>query len=508
MSFFRVFLAASVVVVGSIASPCPDPALAQGTARIPEMLERVMPGVVTVAVTEMSETKAIFGAAGASPLDTAYRRVLDLSDAKSSGSGFMVEQGGRKYIVTNAHVVESASGTGSIFAYSINQTRYPMRIAGADSFYDIALLEFSGTPPGAELATLAFRGSEPRIGETVLAIGNPLGQYPYSVTSGIIGGKNRFLGGLTGRLGYVQSSATTTWGNSGGPLVDTDGKVVGINTRIEIAGQGDQAFVQSQLNFALDARIAARLVQEILANGGRLRRAFLGLDIEQDVVIGARRVDPGPVVIAGVVPDSPAARALGAKKGFRIDRIGAEVVRNIDEALAALESVRPDATVAIEITSPQGRSETIEIRTAALSEENLMAAAQFLLREKVAAQALPRGGAVYVRSAASRGSNTGAPSPSAQYYPVQKPNIPGVPPKAIPAPQSPELLLIAVGLVRGEERLLYRVANLSQLGAAIKLVAMTGRVDFVLSAGPQSQPVVRSLWLSGRENVAGRTVVY
>ena len=159
---------------------------------MPDMLEKVLPaGAFTVAVNQVSQSKAVFGATPSSPIDAAYEKVLDLAEAKGSGSGFVVECSGKKYVVTNAHVIENAVGPNSIVAYSIDRTRYQMRIAGADSLYDLALLEFVEPQPGKELRAVEFRPDEPRIGEMAYAIGNPLGNYPYTVTNGIVSGKNR-----------------------------------------------------------------------------------------------------------------------------------------------------------------------------------------------------------------------------------------------------------------------------------------------------------------------------
>jgi S1-C subfamily serine protease len=480
------------------------PAFAQSSSA-PDMLERVIPGVVTVAVNEIDPAKGILMAAGASPLDVAYRRVLDLSDAKASGSGFVISFGGKKYVVTNAHVIERSLRPEAIAVYTMDQTRYTMKLAGGDSFYDIALLEFVKAQPGKEVPALSFRETEPRIGEIVYAIGNPLGKYPNSVTNGIIGGKGRTFGDLTGRLGYLQSSATITWGNSGGPLVDSEGRVVGVNTRIEVDEEAQ--VIHEQLNFALEAKLAGRIVRELLANNGRLKRAFIGLILEQDLTKKGAQLLEGKTVIGGVFPNSPAAQALAGKIGWRVDRIGSPI-RDLDEALAALESVKPDASVSLEITSPAGKTENVEIRAASLTEEILASMAQSFMHDKAAADVVMRQDTVCLRPQSvtrGAGSKTVA-GPLVQYKSFPKSQKQG----PVPAPkQGSDLMVVAVGyIIEGDDAPVYLINSLANLGAAIKLVSTTGRIDFVVNTEGGGDPIARSLRLSGREDVARRTLIY
>ncbi len=98
-----------------------------------------------------------------------------------------------------------------------------MKLAALDTLWDIAVLSFGDSGPGSELLPLEFRSTEIRLGENVYALGNPLGEYPFSVVPGIISGKNRRDSDLTGIFGFLQTTATLTNGNSGGPLVDAVG---------------------------------------------------------------------------------------------------------------------------------------------------------------------------------------------------------------------------------------------------------------------------------------------
>ncbi len=157
----------------------------------------------------------------------------------------------KKYVITNAHVISSASpGKGNITVFSINRDKYDMEVIGGDSFYDLAILAFI-TPPGPELTTMAFRQDEIRIGEPVYAIGNPMGIFPYSISDGIISAKNRVRNAApTGRMGFLQSTASVFQGNSGEPLIDMKGLVVGINSQLFATDFAGQPEVLSQINFA------------------------------------------------------------------------------------------------------------------------------------------------------------------------------------------------------------------------------------------------------------------
>ena len=109
-----------------------------------------------------------------------------------------------------------------------------------------------------------------------------MGSYPYSVTDGIISAKNRARGGLTGKFGFLQHTATIIWGNSGGPLINEKGEVVGVNSQIAFATAPDGSQVlQQQINFSLEPKITERLINEVLNNNGRVKRSYIGLEVAQ-----------------------------------------------------------------------------------------------------------------------------------------------------------------------------------------------------------------------------------
>ena len=324
-----------------------------------DMLESVLSSVITVGVHKTDFAKKTLGFRGTSLSEIAYEKALDLAGAVTSGSGFVIDKNGKKYVITNAHVIENAlDEEGSIYIYSINRKKYAARVLGGDSFYDIAVLEFIDTP-GPEITTVKFKVEEPRLGETVYAIGNPLGEYPYSVSNGIISAKNRVRGSYTGKFGFLQTTATVIWGNSGGPLVDSKGAVAGINSQIAFAPTPDGGQVwQSQINFALEAKLSERLVNEIIANEGRILRAYLGLEFGQNYkyesdwfgnwyLAGADSLPS----ITGVLPDAPSYSTLSAYTGSQVIKVNGVDVRNTEEILGELEKVKPGSSVNLTLVS-------------------------------------------------------------------------------------------------------------------------------------------------------------
>jgi len=348
----------------------------------PDMLERTLAGVVTIAEYKVASipTRNARGQLMRVPVWKTrsvdlYGKILDLSGAYAHGSGFLIEHKGKKYVVTNAHVVAWATGEpGAIAAFTADGKRYQMKGVGADTGFDIAVLAFRDDQPGKEAPPLTLRKAAARVGERVFALGNPLGKYPFSVSDGIIGGRDRV--GMLTSFGYLQTTATVIWGNSGGPPIDSSGKVVGINTWIEIHEKWGAKFVQPQLNFALESTIAQRVIHELLTNG-RVRRAYLGLRIVRDYrmkqTAAGKVVDPSTAsqpTVASVVPGSPAAKAMGAHLGARILRVNKKPVRNLIEVHKIFENTRPGGKVTFELDTAKG-ARTATVATAEMTDKAL-----------------------------------------------------------------------------------------------------------------------------------------
>ncbi|GAA2051706.1 hypothetical protein GCM10009839_68540 [Catenulispora yoronensis] len=226
-------------------------AMAALSGELADLIEAVMPSVV-----------AIRGERGA--------------DGWTAGSGFVLDDA--CHVVTNNHVVDQAEDlvwTAAIHGYPTQ----PIKILGRDPLTDLAVVEL--TEPHE--ACLELRRTPVRLGEFVLAMGNPLGDYPESVSVGIVSGLSRQLQSPQHERPLqqlIQTDAAVNPGNSGGPLVDLSGGVVGVNTMIRDDAQG--------MAFAVPAATVARIVPQLIADG-RVTRAALGIAVHaRDVDVDGR----------------------------------------------------------------------------------------------------------------------------------------------------------------------------------------------------------------------------
>lgn len=487
-----------------------------------DILEQALSGVVTVAVYQTSEVgNRPLGVRGSQPTaDQAYAKALNLSGAKGSGSGFVVESNGRKYVLTNAHVIESASeASGSLAVFSISQKKYEVRVLGGDALYDVAVLEFVN-PPGPELVALSLRSMPARIGERVYAIGNPEGEYPYTVTDGIVSAKNRMRGGLTGKFGFLQTTATVIWGNSGGPLLDERGQILGMNSQIAFTNtpSGEQIWL-SQINFALETPIIQRLLADVLANDGLVRRAYLGIEISQ--VSSSRRTgqsvpESSLPVLSAVLPDSPGKAQLTPHIGQRIVAVNGEEVRSAEEVLGTFETVRPGSSVTLTFQRDQTPS-TVTIRAATLTPVQLESIARFAMTSNHLTISDSPGGVV-VQLVPDNNlyemdqDRKFKQSPSMMKNSLEKESTvsTAVATGAKTISGSPAAYrVIAAGLHSERASKLWRVNKLSYLGSVCRLMGLSGVIDVGLSDpdNPQNVRFARK-HLSGQEGVTKACLWY
>jgi S1-C subfamily serine protease len=238
---------------------------------------------------------------------------------EGSGSGFTITPDG--YIVTNSHVVEETDNIEVILA---DGNSYKAEVVGEDPATDIALLRISGSRlPMAVLGDSA----KLRVGQVAIAVGNPLG-FQSTVTAGVISALGRSLRSRSGRIieNVIQTDAALNPGNSGGPLVDSRGEVIGINTAIIQYAQG--------ICFAIPVNTVKWVITELLREG-RVVCGFLGIS-GQTVPVPVRVVryhhlshDAG-VQVVDVTPSSPAHQA-GLKEGDVIVALGGEPVTSVDD---------------------------------------------------------------------------------------------------------------------------------------------------------------------------------
>ncbi len=496
-----------------LAVTCMFTAFAQSSPAV-KMVDYALSAVVTVAIYQTDVAMKPMGFRGNSNA-MAYSKALDLTGAKSSGSGFVIKKNDKMYVVTNAHVVQDASETdGSIYIYSIGYKKYNMKIVGGDSFYDIAVLEFIDQP-GAEITSIKFRTAEVNVGESVFAIGNPLGDYPYSVTDGIISAKNRVRGGLTGKFGFLQSTATVIWGNSGGPLVDIAGDVVGINSQIAFAQQGNTSIWQPQINFALEAGLSERLVNDIINNNGLVKRAYLGIEIarlkldsyyEQKYGNSDKEeIDPLPF-ISGVLPDGPAAKSLSAYVGYTITAINNETVRNVEEALGALEKTKPNDEITFNLIK-NGQTATVKLRAQTSNSTTSTTIGKY---------AVSRWGGKSSSENNMLSLNFVDKNTYTSFKNKSTESISVIGNKTALGQDvlfRNEWVVVAAGLVSTNGNAIWKVTDDADLGTALRLTGLTGVIDLVLfakgtNANDQNNYIVKRFILSGRDNTFKQTLWY
>lgn len=294
-------------LVASMALAAPPPAVIQLQESLRHVSKEATPAVVRFEVDkrearcpELEELmqRHLLGAEGAGEPTGA-----------ATGSGFIVDPSG--VVLTNEHVVNSAV---SIEAILSNQQRVPVRVVATDPRTDVAVLQIDapGPFPWLELAD----SDEVAVGDLVVAIGNPF-DFDSTVTFGIVSAMGRR--GLSEReiQDYIQTDAAVNPGNSGGPLIGLDGRVVGLNTAIYAPGN-DQ---NSGISFAIPANMLTRVRADLEA-AGRVRRPWLGMAVETVGDVDVRRSVRGAEV-QRVVPDGPA-EAAGVRRGDVIVAVDGE----------------------------------------------------------------------------------------------------------------------------------------------------------------------------------------
>ena len=288
-----------------------------------ELTSRLTPAVVNVSTTQKVEVGKMRGLPPGSGLEELFRRFQEQQgeqgepvtrEATSLGSGFIIDPSG--YIVTNNHVISAGEGRGpavdTITVTLSDRREYKAKVIGRDTLTDMALLKIEA----AGLPFVKFGNSQSvRVGDWAIAIGNPFG-LGGTVTAGIISALHRNIGsGQYDR--YLQTDASINQGNSGGPLFDLDGNVVGINTAIFSPTGGNVG-----LGFAIPAELAFPVIQQLRATG-TVKRGYLGVGIQPlttDIAAGLGLPKDKGEIVASVEPAGPAARA-GIKQGDVVVKI-------------------------------------------------------------------------------------------------------------------------------------------------------------------------------------------
>ncbi len=292
----------------------------------------------TTTVVESQPTVSVAQGEGLS-VGEIYRRagsgVVQVTTSSSSGSGlgsgFVVDREG--HIVTNYHVIDGAEKIQVSFS---NKDTLSAELVGSDPSSDLAVLKVA-TGAGA-LTPLAFANSDAvRVGDPVVAIGNPFG-LERTVTSGIVSALQR---AVTAPNGYtidevIQTDAPINQGNSGGPLFDASGKVIGVNSQIETAN-GSSGNVG--IGFAVPSNTVKSVVSQILADG-KVDRAYLGVTLAEvsDGQAAGLGLERAGLLVQGVQPGSPAA-AAGLKGGNETKVVAGESYVLGGDLIVAIDGV-------------------------------------------------------------------------------------------------------------------------------------------------------------------------
>ncbi len=261
---------------------------------------------------------------------------------QAQGSGFVYDSAGR--VVTNDHVVDGAQ---SISVGLWNGATYKATLVGADPSTDLAVLKVDA--PESVLHPLALGNSSSlQVGQPVVAIGSPFG-LENSVTAGIVSALHREMTAPNNFTiaDSIQTDAAINHGNSGGPLLDLAGNVVGVNAQIESNSGGNDG-----VGFAIPSNTVRSIVTQLIGSGS-VKHAYLGVSIGT-AAKGVR--------LEQVRPDTPAARA-GLQAGDVITAIGGKVVRSASELSSAIDAKKPGDRVSLTYTR-NGEEHTVRVTLA------------------------------------------------------------------------------------------------------------------------------------------------
>ncbi len=288
---------------------------------------------------------------------------------RGTGSGFVVSPDG--YILTNNHVVEGAD---KVIVRLLDRREFTAKVVGTDPNTDVAVLKIDAR--GLQPAALG-NSDEARVGEWVLAIGNPLGtDLTFTVTSGIISAKGRKLDGLQrsnlGISDFIQTDAAINPGNSGGPLMNVRGEVIGINSAI-----ASETGYYSGYGFAIPINLARQVMTQLIETG-TVHRAALGILIGEVSVADAKYVgldQPRGVKVSSFPSDdSPAAKA-GLQEGDIIVAVDGKPVERVGQLQQEVGFRKPGEYVAVEVARKGGVRKTYRIKLQALEETQQVAQA-------------------------------------------------------------------------------------------------------------------------------------
>jgi len=319
----------------------PEPVDSQSVLRALEdafvsVADRVTPAVVNVSVKakriapegESPERQERFREFfGPEFFERFFRRRQPREDARSTGSGVIVDPQG--YILTNNHVVENAD---SVEVRLSDDRKFQATVVGRDPKTDLAVLKIDASSGSLPVAALGD-SDKLRAGQWAIAIGNPFG-LDRTVTIGHISATGRTHVGVATYEAFIQTDASINPGNSGGPLLNIEGKVIGINTAMVSSGQG--------IGFSIPINMAREIMTQ-LVNKGRVVRGWLGIVIQEltpELAESFGVTKDGGILVADVMKDSPA-EAAGLKPGDIVVEFNGAPIKDVTELQKRVAAVEP-----------------------------------------------------------------------------------------------------------------------------------------------------------------------
>ena len=317
----------------SNAKPIPD--------SFADLAERLMPSVVNISTTQTIKTNANplpFQFPPGSPFEEMFKDFNKPTERKASslGSGFIINKNGT--IITNNHVINNAED----IVVRVGDKEYEAKVLGADPYSDLAVLKID---TNEKFKPVKFGNSDKaRVGDWVVAIGNPFG-LGGTVTSGIISARNRDIN-LTRYDDFIQTDASINQGNSGGPLFNLDGDVIGINTAIIAPGQSGSIGI----GFAIPANAASNVITQLIKYG-ETKRGWLGVRIQQvtkEIADVEKLKNTEGALVASVGEKSPAEKA-GLKAGDIILKFDGKKIDTMRALPKLVSNTEVGKTVELEI---------------------------------------------------------------------------------------------------------------------------------------------------------------
>ena len=308
-----------------------------------DLAEKLMPSVVNISTTQTIVTNVNpfpFQFPPGSPFEDMFKEFSTPQKRKASalGSGFIIDAKG--IVVTNNHVIKDAEDIIIRVEGDTEYIEYKAKVIGADPLSDIAVLKIESNDKF--LPVKLGDSDKARIGDWVIAIGNPLG-LSGTVTSGIISARNRNIG-LSRYEDYIQTDASINVGNSGGPLFNMEGDVIGINTAI-LGREGNIG-----IGFAIPSNSAKKVIDQLI-EFGETKRGWLGVRIQQvtkEIADVEKLDEPRGALVASVAENSPSDKA-GVKAGDIILEFDGTNIKEMTELPKIVAQTEVGKTVEVKI---------------------------------------------------------------------------------------------------------------------------------------------------------------